>query len=220
MELTIDAADLHAGLFARRDEGGDRFRGDGVQPRARQFLNGKQAFDAVLVVFQRLFLRGESRAHEWQEIVFGEVPQRRYRLPVADADFAFRECGPVRRLHLFGDALVGLLGALANRFAVPGELVPPILALGLLIDRHEDSSSARRARLCERNAPVVSVPADRQMCNPGIEILGAISHQAPDLKERRPASLETPSAKRRDADVEPRGNVIFRQEIEHQVTSE
>jgi hypothetical protein len=53
------------------------------------------------------------------------------------------------------------------------------------------------------------------MCNPGFEILGAISHQAPNLEEDRAASLETPPAKRRNADVEPLGNVVFRQEIEH-----
>ena len=152
--------------------------------------------------------------------MFGEVLQRRYRLLVADADFAFRECGPVRRLHLFGDALVGLLGALADRFAVPGELVPPIFALRLLIDRHEDSTSARRARLREPSAPFDRVPADWQVRNPGVEILGTISHQTSDLEKGRAASLEPPSAKRRNADVEPLGNIIFGQKIEHQVTSE
>lgn len=101
-------------------------------------LKAKQDLDAILVVFPRLFLRGESRTDERQEIVLGEVLQRRYRLPVADTDLALRERGPVRRLHLLGDALVGLLRALADRLAVPGELVPPILAFGLLIDRHED----------------------------------------------------------------------------------
>lgn len=112
--------------------------------------------------------------------MFGEVLQRWYRLPVADADFALCERGPMRRFHLLGDALVGLLGALADRLAVPGELVPPVFALGLLIDRHEDSISARRARLSERNAPLASVPADWQVRNPGVKILWAIS-QTPDF---------------------------------------
>jgi hypothetical protein len=74
--------------------------------------------------------------------------------------------------------------------------------------------------LRERNAPFASVPADWQVRNPGIEILGTISHQTPDLEEGRAAPLEPPSAKRRNADVEPLGNITFRQEIEHQVTSE
>src|SRR5262245_50672549 len=40
----------------------------------------------------------------------------------------------MRRLHLFSNALIRLSGALPDQLAIPHELVPPLLALTLLVD--------------------------------------------------------------------------------------
>src|SRR5258708_5689655 len=70
------------------------------------------------------------------EELFAQRRKRRGGFLISNSYLSLGERGSMRCLHLFRDSLVRLLRALADRLTTPGELVPPILALELLVDCH------------------------------------------------------------------------------------
>src|ERR1035438_2374985 len=91
---------------------------------------------AVFVIRLRLQLRRERGAHEGQEVRGDERGQRRHGLLVPDTHFTLCKGRSPCGFYLFGNPFVALLRALPDLLAIPGELEPPIPALGLLVDRH------------------------------------------------------------------------------------
>ena len=88
-QLPVNAGDGESGLPTLRDERGDLVAGDRVEQRVRQRLELPQVLQADPVVFEGLDLVGETRFHERREIVVDELAQRRYRLPLPNADLRF-----------------------------------------------------------------------------------------------------------------------------------
>jgi len=142
LELPIHGGDFHAGVSAVVSVSGDFFRRDRVKGLVRNRGIFEQARGAVLVVGECFDLRGKPRSAIREEIGLCELPNGRRRLAIANADFTLGERGLVRGLDLFSDALVGLLGALPDRFTFPGEPAPPDPAALVHAHRYAPALSA------------------------------------------------------------------------------
>ncbi|MGB9458722.1 MAG: hypothetical protein WCB12_21920 [Bryobacteraceae bacterium] len=127
LQHTIDAADLQLVGPEGLDEVRDRTSRDRVQFALRQRRECSQAFEAGLVVFERLWLVGESGLDERKKVLIGEFRKRWDDLALSNSYFTLRERNFMRSLHLLRDAFIGLLCALAHLLAIPFEFVPPIL---------------------------------------------------------------------------------------------
>ena len=107
---------------------------DHVHRGIRQGSKTRQILDSVFVVLQSLWFVLEPGFDERQEVLFGKILQRGNEHPVADADLSLCQRRLVCGFDLLSHALIGLLGALPDWFAIPGEPVPPDAPS--LVDRH------------------------------------------------------------------------------------
>jgi hypothetical protein len=89
-----------------------------------------------------------------------------------------------------------------------------------LFSAGRERKSACGADRSRSNSAATSASARWECSEPGFEILGPIPDQRAHFDEKRAAILQTPSPKRRHANVEPIGNFVFCHQVGHHATSE
>ena len=107
-----------------------------------KFRLGLEIGDTVLVEAHRVGFGGRGRSNERQEEFVRKGGECRCLFLFSITDFASCKRSFMSRLHLLGESFVRLLCALADRFSIPGELVPPVLRAFLFVDSHMKYSSA------------------------------------------------------------------------------
>ena len=114
-----------------------------IEPKVAELGIAQEIGHAVLVEADGVGFGGASGTDKWQEGFLSEILERRHWVLFTDADLALCKGRFVCSLHLFRKALVRLLRALTNQLAVPGELVPPVAGILLLVD-HDCEPPNRR----------------------------------------------------------------------------
>src|SRR5471030_1980061 len=135
-QFPVDRGHLHLCCLPESNELTQSFGVDMVQREACQLPERSQVVDGRFVERNSSWFFRFGGSDERQELVLCELPQSRDGLPLPNPYFTLGKCGSVSRFHLFGHPLVGLLRALPYRVTIPGELVPPVFALRLFVDRH------------------------------------------------------------------------------------